>query len=85
MVGNKTVEIAVVVDVAEISRPALRADTKPGCIVDILRVSAVSIVQKQLVDPARIGRVGHALAAFGNIQVRQSVVVYIAPDRAVIA
>ena len=83
MVGNETIHIAVVVNIAEISRPGLGADFQVGCCC-CFSVVACAVIDIKRIDPARIFRVVHPLAAFGDVEVEVAIIVNIRPNAAVI-
>ena len=84
VVGHETIEIAVVVDVRKICRPALlkKHQTPCGC---LFRVIPISIIDPKLIHPARVLRVIHKLATLGDVQVEIAVAVKVRPHRTVVA
>ena len=84
VVGDKAIQIAVVVDIHKFGRPGLSADFEV-VICGHLGEIAVAIIDEEGVDAAGVGGVIDALAAFGDVEVEVAIVVKIGPNAAVIA
>ena len=84
VIGQETVEIAVVVVVGKVHRPALLIQHQPAFLC-YFGPRAVSVVHPDLVNATRIERIVDELAAFRNHQVNIAVVVKVTEHRAVVA
>ena len=84
VVGDKAIEIAIVVDVCKVCGPALLVEHK-SALQRFLSPPAVSVVDPKLVDASRILRVVDKLAALGDEQIQVAVSVEVAPHCAVVA
>ena len=84
VIGQEAVEIAVVVVVGKVHRPALLIQHQSAFLC-YFSPRAVSVVHPDLVDATRIERIVHELAAFSNHQVYIAVVVKVTEHRAVVA
>ena len=84
VIGQEAVEIAVVVVVGKVHRPALLIQHQPAFLC-YFGPRAVSVVHPDLVNATRIERIVDELAAFRNHQVNIAVVVKVTEHRAVVA
>ena len=84
VVGHQAIEIAVVVNVREVGRPALLKKHQAP-LRRLLRVIALPVVDPKLVHPTRVLRVVHKLTALRDVEVNVPVPVKVGPHRAVVA
>ena len=84
MVGHGEVHVAIVVDVAEVRRPALLEEDE-AAVGRLFGPPSLAVIDPELVDATRVLRVTDELSALGDVQIDVAIAVEVAEHGAVVA